>query len=204
MNNQEILKLKIAPGFVSVKIFKGDTGYNPTTKHYRSLADIKRIVELEAYLQKVQADRINDIAIERKRWSKADLVALEILRLEQQAKGLIDYAETRYKNVKRGQYHHKMMSAGRLQIEAEALKESKWINCRASLPDYGDPVTVKDHGVVQNVTYTLSGAGDDFDEKLDWFEPYYLEDYENRKIPLSNNIEWMPLPKTEALKDPNL
>jgi hypothetical protein len=49
----------------------------------------QRIVELEAYLQKVQADRINDIAIERKRWAKADLVALEILRLEQQAKGII-------------------------------------------------------------------------------------------------------------------
>jgi hypothetical protein len=91
MNNQEILKLKIAPGFVSVKIFKGDTGYNPTTKHYRSLADIKRIVELEAYLQKVQADRINDIAIERKRWAKEDLVALEILRLEQQAKGIENF-----------------------------------------------------------------------------------------------------------------
>jgi hypothetical protein len=58
----------------------------------RSLADIKRIVELEAYLQKVQADRINDIAIERKRWAKADLVALEILRLEQQIKGVNDFA----------------------------------------------------------------------------------------------------------------
>jgi hypothetical protein len=52
----------------------------------------KRIVELEAYLQKVQADRINDIAIERKRWAKADLVALEILRLEQQIKGVNDFA----------------------------------------------------------------------------------------------------------------
>jgi hypothetical protein len=50
-------------------------------------AGIKRIIELETYLQKVQADRINDIAIERKRWAKADLVALEILRLEQQIKG---------------------------------------------------------------------------------------------------------------------
>jgi hypothetical protein len=53
MNNQEILKLKIAPVFVSVKIFKGDTGYNPTTKHYRSLADINRIVELEKALDKI-------------------------------------------------------------------------------------------------------------------------------------------------------
>jgi hypothetical protein len=47
----------------------------------------KRIVELETYLKKVQADRINDISIERKRWAKVDLVALEILRLEQQIKG---------------------------------------------------------------------------------------------------------------------
>jgi hypothetical protein len=51
MNNQEILKLKIAPVFVSVKIFKGETGYNPTTKHYRSLADIKRITDLERSLK---------------------------------------------------------------------------------------------------------------------------------------------------------
>jgi hypothetical protein len=76
-----------------------------------------------------------------------------------------------------------------------ALKESKWINCRAKLPEYGAPVTVKAHGVVQNVTYTLSGAGDDFDEKLDWFEPYHFEHDDNCKIPLSNNVEWMPLPK---------
>ena len=83
-----------------------------------------------------------------------------------------------------------------------ALNESKWINCRASLPEYGDPVTVKANGVVQNVTYTLSGAGDDFDEKLDWFEPYHFEHDDNCKIPLSNNIEWMPLPKSKALKEP--
>ncbi len=83
-----------------------------------------------------------------------------------------------------------------------ALNESKWINCRASLPEYGDPVTVKAHGLVQLVTYTLSGAGDDFDVKLDWFEPYHFEHDDNCKIPLSNNIEWMPLPKSEALKEP--
>jgi hypothetical protein len=50
-----------------------------------------KIEVLEAYLKKVQADRINDIAIERKRWAKADLVALEILKLEQQAKGVRDF-----------------------------------------------------------------------------------------------------------------
>jgi hypothetical protein len=63
-------------------------GSNMTISAALVIEMVGRIVELEAYLQKVQADRINDIAIERKRWAKADLVALEILRLEQQAKGL--------------------------------------------------------------------------------------------------------------------
>jgi hypothetical protein len=71
----------------------------------------------------------------------------------------------------------------------------KWINCRADLPEYGVPVTVKAHGVVQNVTYTLSGAGEDFDVKLDWFEPYLFDHDDNCKIPLSNNVEWMLLPE---------
>jgi hypothetical protein len=119
--NQEILDRNYDPNARSLKLI-GDCAMWSIEK-WHSIADIKRIVELEAYLKKVQADRVNDISIERKRWAKADLVALEILRLEQQAKGLIDYAETRYKNVKRRQYHHIMMSAGRLQIEAEALKE---------------------------------------------------------------------------------
>jgi hypothetical protein len=52
-----------------------------------------RIVELEAKIQTAQADKLAAIAIERKRWARADLVALEILRLEQQAKGLIDYVK---------------------------------------------------------------------------------------------------------------
>jgi hypothetical protein len=127
MNNQEILKLKIAPGFVSVKIFKGDTGYNPTTKHYRSLADIKRIVELEAYLQKVQADRINDIAIERKRWAKADLVALEILRLEQQAKGVENAANDYTHSVEATTVYVADLDCrvAELLSQAEALKEPK-------------------------------------------------------------------------------
>jgi hypothetical protein len=71
----------------------------------------------------------------------------------------------------------------------------KWINCRAELPEYGVPVTVKAHGVVQNVTYTLSGAGEDFDVKLDWFEPFHFDHDDNCKIPLSNNVEWMLLPE---------
>jgi hypothetical protein len=119
MNNQEILGMDSANAAAKEMPYRS----NMTISAALVIEMVKRITDLEAYLQKVQADRINDIAIERKRWAKADLVALEILRLEQQAKGLIDYAETRYKNVKRGQYHHIMMSAGRLQIEAEALKE---------------------------------------------------------------------------------
>jgi hypothetical protein len=61
--------------------------------------------------------------------------------------------------------------------------------------DTSKPVTVKAHGVVQNVTYTLSGAGEDFDVKLDWFEPYLFDHDDNCKIPLSNNVEWMLLPE---------
>ena len=54
----------------------------------------KHIAELEKYLQKVQADRINDIAKERKRWAREDLKALAIRDLRQQAKGLTDYAKS--------------------------------------------------------------------------------------------------------------
>jgi hypothetical protein len=81
----------------------------------------KRIVELEAYLQKVQADRINDIAIERKRWAKADLVALEILRLEQQANALSDYAYSNKPLTKRGLNIESIS----LIKKANALKEPK-------------------------------------------------------------------------------
>jgi hypothetical protein len=88
-----------------------------------------------------------------------------------------------------------------LEKALEHAVQEKWINCRASLPEYGDPVTVKAHGVVQHVTYTLSGAGEDFDVKLDWFEPYHFEHDDNCKIPLSNNVEWMPLPKDKTLKE---
>jgi hypothetical protein len=48
-----------------------------------------RIVKLEAKIQTAQVDKLAAIAIERKRWAREDLVALEILRLEQQAKGII-------------------------------------------------------------------------------------------------------------------
>jgi hypothetical protein len=51
--------------------------------------------------------------------------SLEAHNLEQQAKGLIDYAEALYMNIKRGKYHQIMMAAGRLQIKAKALKEKE-------------------------------------------------------------------------------
>ena len=110
MNNQEIIAnapkgathsnddyvqyLRVSKnGYMEPDESDGDWDYSYSNHcRTRSLADIKRIVELEAYLKKVQADRINDIAIERKRWAKADLVALEILRLEQQIKGVNDFA----------------------------------------------------------------------------------------------------------------
>jgi hypothetical protein len=109
MNNQEIIDkapegathvdnngyylMACSNGFMEPESSGVDWDYGYASHcEVRSLADIKRIIELEAYLQKVQADRINDIAIERKRWAKADLVALEILRLEQQIKGVNDFA----------------------------------------------------------------------------------------------------------------
>jgi hypothetical protein len=46
MDDQKILKLNLPPCHVSVKIYKDGKGYNPTTKHYRSIADIKELVEL--------------------------------------------------------------------------------------------------------------------------------------------------------------
>ena len=84
-------------------------------------ASSKRIAELEKHLQKVQADRINDIAIERKRWARADFVALEILRLEQQAKALNDYAYSNKPLTKRGLNIESIA----LSEKADALKEPK-------------------------------------------------------------------------------
>jgi hypothetical protein len=101
MNNKEFEKLHLNK-------FKPDNSYESLLKRVKeercskiaeelyaaySINEVKdkRIIELEKYLQKVQADRINDIAIERKRWARADFVALEILRLEQQAKALDEF-----------------------------------------------------------------------------------------------------------------
>lgn len=141
--NQEILDRNYDHNARSLKII-GDCAMWSIEK-WHSIADIKRIVELENELYKAKAKVKNQ---------KVELTNLNT-----------------------------------------ALKESKWINCKASLPKYGDPITMKAHGVVQNVTYTLNGAGNDFGEKLDWFEPYYFKHDDNCKIPLSNSIEWMPLPK---------
>jgi hypothetical protein len=93
MNNQEILNSEPPKQgkWPDCNQVDSDGKWSNRQPIIRSLADIKRIVELEAYLQKVQADRINDIAIERKRWAKADLVALGILRLEQQVQGVRDF-----------------------------------------------------------------------------------------------------------------
>jgi hypothetical protein len=85
MNNQEILGMDSANAAAKEMPYRS----NMTISAALVIEMVKRITDLEAYLQKVQADRVNDIAIERKRWAKADLVALEILRLEQQAKGII-------------------------------------------------------------------------------------------------------------------
>jgi hypothetical protein len=78
--------------------------------------------ELWEILQ-IQVDRIAEL---EKRLSHSQTMGKRqqsIRDLEQQAKGLIDYAEALYMNIKRGKYHQIMMAAGRLQIEAKALKE---------------------------------------------------------------------------------
>tara|TARA_R110001632_G_scaffold37039_2_gene93701 strand:+ start:1950 stop:2375 length:426 start_codon:yes stop_codon:yes gene_type:complete len=102
-------------------------GWNETKpeEETRSLADIKRIVELEAYIQKVQADRIDDIAIERKRWGREDLKALAIRDIEQQASGIevaVRINLTSYSDP----YTVRLMDrATELREQAKALAESK-------------------------------------------------------------------------------
>jgi hypothetical protein len=80
-----------------------------------------RIVKLEAKIQTAQADKLAAIAIERKRWAREDLVALEILRLEQQAKALNDYAYSNKPLTKRGLN----LESIALSEKADALKEPK-------------------------------------------------------------------------------
>jgi len=79
-----------------------------------------------------QADRISDIAKERKRWGKEDLVSLAIRDLEQQAKGLSEYAESVRKkerlfhiNLKERMTIHDSCrnQAEDLRNQAKALKE---------------------------------------------------------------------------------
>ena len=55
---------------------------------------ILQVEKCESYIKKMQENAINDITKERKRWAKADLSAIEIHNLEQQAKGLEDFAQS--------------------------------------------------------------------------------------------------------------
>ena len=50
----------------------------------------KRILELEKKLQNANEDKLTTISAERKRWSRADLLAIKIGALEEQAKGIED------------------------------------------------------------------------------------------------------------------
>jgi hypothetical protein len=92
---------------------------------------VEHIKKLEAYLQKVQADRINDIAKERKRWGREDLAALAIRDLEQQAKGAVDVTNSVMKKLvipKLSPTKHEYFKAGiralayGIDKEANALK----------------------------------------------------------------------------------
>tara|TARA_R110000851_G_C12651405_1_gene520223 strand:+ start:89 stop:493 length:405 start_codon:yes stop_codon:yes gene_type:complete len=101
MSNQEIL----VPEILDKEIL--DCNYDPKARslkligdcamwsieEWRSIADIKRIVELESKLQTAQTDKLDAIAEERKRWDTEDLVALQIRDLGQQIKGANAYAE---------------------------------------------------------------------------------------------------------------
>ena len=55
---------------------------------------ILQVKKCESYIKKMQENAINDIAKERKRWANADLSAIAIRDLEQQAKGLEDFAQS--------------------------------------------------------------------------------------------------------------
>jgi hypothetical protein len=88
-----------------------------TRAYMEKLTD--RIAELEAFNQ--EQGQLMSAMTEYYEDDKG--VAFQSHNLEQQAKGLIDYAEALYMNIKRGKYHQLMMAAGRLQIEAKALKE---------------------------------------------------------------------------------
>jgi hypothetical protein len=50
----------------------------------------KRILELEKKLQNANEDKLATISAERKRWARADLLAIKIGNLEHQAKGIED------------------------------------------------------------------------------------------------------------------
>ena len=83
MTDAEILKLKISEVFKSIKIFDDGKGYNATTKHYRSLADIREIEEL-----KRERDELLMLA------GMDDLKkSMAIRDLEQQTKGVEDAIE---------------------------------------------------------------------------------------------------------------
>jgi hypothetical protein len=101
---------------------QGEWNWKDTMPSYpiRSLIDIKKIAELEAFNQ--EQGQLMSAMTEYYEDDKG--VAFQSHNLEQQAKGLIDYAEALYMNIKRGKYHQLMIAAGRLQIEAKALKEA--------------------------------------------------------------------------------
>jgi tetrahydromethanopterin S-methyltransferase subunit B len=86
-----------------------------------------RIVKLEAKIQTAQADKLAAIAIERKRWAREDLVALEILRLEQQAKGIEDAANDYTHTMDATQVYVSDLDCRVVELrnQADALKEPK-------------------------------------------------------------------------------
>jgi hypothetical protein len=95
-------------------------------------AESSRIAELEKELQNANEDKLAVISTERKRWARADLLAIKIGDLKQQAKGLTDLAESIKENlpfvdVCRGEMVDQIRMlesrAEKLMSKAKALKD---------------------------------------------------------------------------------
>ena len=63
------------------------------------------------------------------------------------------------------------------------MDKNGWISCEDKLPEYGIPVLVVYHGVVQNTTYFLDIG--------EWREAYGDSD----SMPKSFVSHWQPLPE---------
>jgi hypothetical protein len=84
---------------------------------------VELIKKLEAKLQNTQADKLDAISKERKRWGREDLAALAIRDLEQRANGIMD---ARKANVRKKRTLGSMWTGGHIiqnmQLAEEELR----------------------------------------------------------------------------------